>query len=121
MRGIVTDRDVALKIVGKQEPFEDRTAADIMTEDVFAVEGDYSLWDPFAEMGDHNVRRIPITEDGKLAGIVTLDDLLAVLHGEMGNVTEVIEAERHTRHSNPDPGTARPSSPSFFSDVTIQG
>lgn len=91
--GIVTDRDIALEVVGKQRQFEDLTAADVMTEDVFTAEGDYELFELFAEMGEHSVRRIPIVEDGQLAGIVTFDDLLAVLHSEMGNVTEVVEAE----------------------------
>lgn len=91
--GIVTDRDLAIQIVGKQRQFEGLTAEDVMTEDVFTVDGEYELFDLFAEMGEHNVRRIPIMEDGELAGIVTLDDLLAVLHSEMGSVTKVTRAE----------------------------
>lgn len=91
--GIVTDRDLALTVIGEQRQFEALTAADVMTEDVFAVSGDRELFDLFSEMGEHNVRRIPVVEDGELAGIVTLDDLLAVLHSEMGNITEVVRSE----------------------------
>lgn len=93
VKGIVTDRDLAIQIVGKQREFENLTAEDVMTEGVFTVESDYELFELFTEMGKHNVRRIPIVEDDELAGIVTLDDLLAVLHSEMGNITEVTKAE----------------------------
>ncbi|WP_222913360.1 CBS domain-containing protein [Natrinema sp. SYSU A 869] len=75
------------------QQFEDLTTKDIMTDDVFTVDGDYELFDVFAEMDENSVRRIPIVEDGQLTGIITLDDLLAVLHSKMGNVTEVVMAE----------------------------
>lgn len=91
--GIVTDRDLALTVIGEQRQFEALTAADVMTEDVFAVSGDRELFDLFSEMGENSVRRIPVVDDGELTGIVTLDDLLAVLHSEMGNITEVVESE----------------------------
>lgn len=91
--GIVTDHDIALKIVGEQRQFEDKIAEDIMTEEVFTADANTELFELFTQMGDHSVRRIPVVDDDELAGIVTLDDLLAVLHSEMGNVTEVVEAE----------------------------
>ncbi|WP_306060488.1 CBS domain-containing protein [Natronococcus wangiae] len=87
---IVTD--LALEIVAKQQ-LEDLTAEGVMTKDVFTVNGDYELFDVFAEMDENNVRRIPVEENGQLAGIIMLDDMLAVLHSKMGNVTEVVIAE----------------------------
>jgi CBS domain-containing protein len=44
-------------------------------------------------MEDAGVRRVPVTEDGDLVGILTLDDLVWLLVDELDNLTDVIEAE----------------------------
>jgi CBS domain-containing protein len=45
-------------------------------------------------MGDNGIRRIPVVdEDGKLQGIVTLDDAVVLLGTELGNVAETIQAQ----------------------------
>jgi CBS domain-containing protein len=41
-----------------------------------------------------NVRRLPVVgDDGRVVGIVTLDDLVRLLSAELGNLAGVIEAE----------------------------
>jgi len=90
--GIVTDRDLALDVIGEGKNSATIAAADVMTEDLFTVETDESIYDVLAGMRERGARRVPVVEDGKLAGIVTLDDFIVLLTSELENVSGVVQA-----------------------------
>ena len=91
--GIVTDRDLALEVVTKRLDF-DTQAADVMTRDPVTANEDTGVAELGEKMKRSSVRRIPIVDDeGKLTGIVTLDDLVVLLEGEMDDLAEVIKSE----------------------------
>lgn len=91
--GIVTDRDLAVRVVGEAKDSSELTAADIMTDDPHTAEVDDGVFDLCAKMREHGVRRIPVVEDGELTGIVTLDDMVVLLEDEMHDISEVIQEE----------------------------
>lgn len=91
--GIVTDRDICLKTVGAGKDAKTTTAEDVMNTNVFTCDADDGVFDLCAAMREHGVRRMPIVEDGKLSGIITLDDLVMLLEDEMHDLSEVIRAE----------------------------
>ncbi len=91
--GLVTDRDVAVRIAADQLDPGEMTAEGVMTGDLVTVESDIGMFDLCATMGEEGVRRMPVVEDGRLVGIVTLDDLTRLLTDELGNLAEVIETE----------------------------
>ncbi|MGB9958020.1 CBS domain-containing protein [Haloferax prahovense] len=93
IRGIVTDRDIALKCVAAGGDMSGMTAKDVMTGEPFTVDADVGVFDLFRQMREHGVRRAPITDGGRLTGIVTMDDLLVLLQDEMHELTEIIRAE----------------------------
>jgi len=66
--GIVSESDV----LGKRG----RTVAEIMTTDVIAVEEDLSLAEAAEIMLTRRIRRLPVTREGRLVGILTRMDLL---------------------------------------------
>lgn len=90
--GIVTDRDLALDVIGEGKNSATIAAADVMTEDLFTVETGESIYDVLAGMRERGVRRAPVVEDGELAGIVTLDDFIVLLTSELENVSGVVQA-----------------------------
>jgi len=91
--GIVTDRDLALEVVTKRLDF-DTTAKEVMTRDPVTVTEDTGVAELSERMKHGRVRRIPIVDDeGKLTGIVTLDDLVVLLEGEMEDLAAVIKSE----------------------------
>lgn len=90
--GIVTDRDLALHVIGENLNSAEITAADVMTTDLFTVETDESLYDVLEGMRERGVRRVPVVEDGELAGIVTLDDFLVLLTSELDILSGVVQA-----------------------------
>jgi CBS domain-containing protein len=69
-----------------------------MDTDLVTGTPDTNVFDAVSTLGDAGVRRLPIVgEDGRLEGIVTLDDLIVLLGSEMGNATEVIK-QQSTRY-----------------------
>lgn len=90
--GIVTDRDIGIGIWEHEDPTA-ATAADLMTPDPVTVEPDEGIYDALELANEANVRRLPVVEDGRLAGIVTLDDFVVLLAGELEEVSDVIQAE----------------------------
>lgn len=90
--GIVTDRDLALEVIGEGKNSAEITAAEVMTEELFTVDAEESLYDVLEGMRKQGVRRVPVLEDGELAGIVTLDDFIVLLTSELENVSGVVQA-----------------------------
>lgn len=92
--GVVTDRDVAVRVVGGTEETADVTAADVMTTDPATIPGEAGVFELTDAMRSAGVRRMPVVDDGgDLAGIVTLDDLNRLLVDELTNLADVVESE----------------------------
>jgi CBS domain-containing protein len=94
MCGILTDRDVALKVTGEAKDQRQTKVRDVMTRRPVCVPVDKDLHDLTALMHAHHVRRVPIVDGvDKALGIVTLDDLIALLADEIsdlgGTISEV--------------------------------
>jgi CBS domain-containing protein len=91
--GIVTDRDLALQVVGHGVPLQ-TPAAQVMTAPVKTVGRDDGIFDTTQSMREYAVRRLPVVDnEGRLVGLVTLDDLLRVLSRELSNLVEGIRSE----------------------------
>lgn len=91
--GIVTDRDIAIEIVAAGAEFSETTARDVMARDPITVDADDGIFEVCQLMRQRAVRRLPVVDEGKLVGIVTLDDLLVLLDDEMSDLSEVIRSE----------------------------
>lgn len=90
--GIVTDRDLVLRAVA--EGIDPRVARirDFATYDPITVSVADGLETAVERMRVHGIRRLPIVDaTGQVVGIVTADDLLALLGGQLGAVCEGIE------------------------------
>ena len=73
--GIVTDRDITIRLVADGwDPIETRLG-EIVTRDVVTLSPDDSVDDAVRLMSEKAIRRLPITQDGKPVGIVSLGDL----------------------------------------------
>jgi CBS domain-containing protein len=92
--GIVTDRDLVLKVLEPRSDPTEVTAADVMSSSPVTVTEDTGIFEATAKMYEHAVRRTPVVDDdGAVTGIVTLDDFLILLTDELDNLAGVIEAE----------------------------
>ncbi|RKD93987.1 CBS domain-containing protein [Halopiger aswanensis] len=91
--GIVTDRDIALE-VGQSDDVESKAAEDVMTGSPTTLAADADPIEISEAIKEENARRFPVVdEDGKLTGIVTLDDLVATIGEQLENVADTIETQ----------------------------
>jgi CBS domain-containing protein len=81
--GIVTDRDLVLRVVAAGLDPETTPIAAVMSRPVACVEADAPIEDVIETMRAHAVRRMPVLRNGKPVGIVTYDDLVLRLGEEL--------------------------------------
>lgn len=91
--GIVTDRDIAMKVTAEGKDPNGVTAEDVMTKDPVTIEKDAGVYELIEHMSENEVRRMPVVDGDKLYGIVTLDDVDRLLGDEHHKLARVMEAE----------------------------
>ena len=73
--GIVSERDFIKKICAKELPIAQVKIGDIMSKILTTADPEMPIEVAVQRMVNHNIRRLPIMEDGKLVGIITVTDL----------------------------------------------
>lgn len=86
--GIVTDRDIVIRAVADGEL--NRPVRDIVSEAVVTARPDMSTREAAQLMSEHQVRRLPVVENDRLVGIVSLGDL-AVKDGNDKRAGDTLE------------------------------
>ena len=89
--GILTDRDLVVRVMAEgREPATTELTA-VMTKELRVVAVDTSLEDTLRQMREVGVRRLPVVDGrGELLGIVSIDDIVELLAGEIGNVGRIL-------------------------------
>lgn len=72
--GIVTDRDIVIRAIAEQIP-SDAAVAEILSAEVITGTVDLSIEEAAELMAAHKIRRLPIVENDRVVGIVSLGDL----------------------------------------------
>ncbi|MCI9556262.1 MAG: CBS domain-containing protein [Lawsonibacter sp.] len=75
LRGMVTDRDIVLRCVAAEEDPAQTPVRDIMTRNCAAVAPGDDCRKATQLMSVHQVRRLPVVENGKLVGMISLSDV----------------------------------------------
>lgn len=92
--GILTDRDIAVRIVAADESAE-RPVDLVMSHPVFAVSENALVFDTLRLMAKHHIHRVPVVDaDKRLVGIVNISDAMMLLTTEQANVSEVLGGRR---------------------------
>jgi len=73
--GIITDRDIAVRIVAEAKDPATTALADICSHSLLTVKPTDSVEHAVRLMRTHTVHRLPVVEEGKAVGIVSLGDL----------------------------------------------
>jgi CBS domain-containing protein len=74
--GVVTDRDIAIRVVAEGKDPKSATVDEIAARDLATIDPDQDLDEALRLMAKHQVRRLPVVEeDGKLVGIVAQADI----------------------------------------------
>lgn len=94
--GILTDRDIVVGIVAQApDKIADLLVDDVRTSELVTVTTTDRVETALGRMRESGVRRLPVIgADGWLAGIVTFDDLLAVMALELSELAAIVERGR---------------------------
>jgi CBS domain-containing protein len=85
--GILTDRDLALRVLAEGRDPRTTTVGEIVTHGATTVSREAGIETAVRLMADHGVRRLPITtDDGQVTGIVTADDLIVLLSQNLADL-----------------------------------
>jgi CBS domain-containing protein len=92
--GILTDRDVALKVTGEEKEPRTTQVGEVMTHDPIRISVDKDLHHLTSLMHAFHVRRVPVVDGyDTTLGIITLDDLIALLGEEMSEIGKAVSEE----------------------------
>jgi CBS domain-containing protein len=90
--GIVTDRDLVLRVLAEGHAATSARVGEFVTYDPITVTVLDGIETAVERMRRHGVRRLPLVDErGEAVGIVTADDLLVLLGGEIAAICEGIE------------------------------
>jgi signal-transduction protein with cAMP-binding, CBS, and nucleotidyltransferase domain len=92
--GIVTEEDIACKVVAKDFKPSTVRVDKIMSTPLITVSADKTVGDAAHMMVKHKVRRLPIVDHSKVIGIVTVRDLLTVSNELNELLEDLIEINR---------------------------
>jgi len=88
--GMITDRDITTMVVAEGADPETTSVGDVSSRDPISVEPDEALEDALQLMARHQVRRLPVVENGRLVGIVAQADI--ALSENQTKTGELVEA-----------------------------
>lgn len=91
--GIVTDRDLVVCAIAEGKNPEEAIVEEVMTKNVVYVEEETNVLDILSTMSEYSIRRIPVTKDGRLTGIVSVDDLIVVVATELVNLAMAVSSK----------------------------
>lgn len=98
--GILTDRDLAIRIIADGLDPSTAKVGDVATIDPIVVRVNEGIETAVRRMRQHGVRRLPVVDErGKTKGIVTADDVLRLLGRELGDIAEGIESSTDATES----------------------
>jgi CBS domain-containing protein len=89
--GVLTDRDVVVSVMARTADARELTVGDVMTRKPVVVRDTDSIKVALQEMRRIGVRRLPVVnDDGRLTGVLSLDDLLDSFAGQLTEVAQAI-------------------------------
>jgi CBS domain-containing protein len=93
--GVLTDRDIVVGIIAKERDPRSLVVGDVMTEKPMMLDRFDAISAAVTEMRRIGVRRMPVIgELGQLVGVLSLDDILESLAGELQGLAGVVRNEQ---------------------------
>jgi CBS domain-containing protein len=96
--GVITDRDITTRVVAESAVPETTSVGDVYSRDLISVEPSHDLEEALELMSRHQVRRLPVVENGRLVGVIAQADIALKDNertGELvGAISEPSDGER---------------------------
>jgi signal-transduction protein with cAMP-binding, CBS, and nucleotidyltransferase domain len=96
LAGVLSERDCARRVLLARKSPETTSVADIMVRNVVTIEADHTFADCLRLMHQHGIRHLPVIDQGRVIGIVSIRDLLSEAVRHNAKIIEELERERLT-------------------------
>lgn len=83
LAGIMTERDIAARVVAQERDPETTSVREVMTPDPDTLSPDDRASSALRMMREHNYRHLPVVANGRPVGMVSVRDLYAVVQSEL--------------------------------------
>ncbi|MFT5050097.1 MAG: CBS domain-containing protein [Chlamydiales bacterium] len=97
LEGIITERDVMVRVVAAGKDPASTTVADVMTGEVYTTDPDQELRAVRLEMRERHIRHVPVVKEGRVLGVIGMRDLmraaLAEKREQVSDMTAYIRGE----------------------------
>ena len=91
LRGIVTERDYARKVIIKGRASDTTAIVEIMTADVVTASSDQTVNQCMKIMTEKKCRHLPVVDDGRLVGMISIGDLVQAIIADQAEEIEQLE------------------------------
>jgi CBS domain-containing protein len=91
LAGIFSERDFARKVVSKGKAALDGIVKDFMTSIVFTVTPEQSIEDYMSAMTAKRIRHLPVLDNQRLTGVVSIGDVVKAIISEQGHLIQHLE------------------------------
>ncbi len=88
--GVITDRDIVVEMAEHSYDPYNTLATSIMSDNVYFVRPDVDVKFAFDLMKKQQVRRLPVLENGKILGMVSLGDLAVSAYQQKAEISEAL-------------------------------
>jgi len=92
--GIITADDIVHKIVANNIKPGNMKVRDVMSSPLVTINPDSTCADAARKMRKNNIKRLPVIQNGKLVGIISLDDIATTIPEFMQYLEERLESEK---------------------------
>ena len=89
--GVISERHCARRVMLKELPTKTTLVSEIMATDPVQLGPDASLDECMSVMGKHRVRHVPVTENGKVLGVISSNDLLNLALTQKDHIIQQLE------------------------------
>jgi CBS domain-containing protein len=89
--GIMSERDYARKVILHGKSSREMQVSEIMTARVYYVHPDQNVQDCMAQMTDKHVRHLPVIEQDRLVGIISIGDVVKTIMADQEDTIKLLE------------------------------
>lgn len=90
--GILTDRDIVVKVIGNDLAITSLKVRDVMNTDIITIRKDADVYECLEFMRSKSISRMPVVdENGIIKGVISISDILCELQEVIDNLVEVLK------------------------------
>lgn len=91
LKGIVTERDYARKVIVKGRSSKSTQVGEIMTKKVYTAKAEQTVNDCMAAMTQKRIRHLPVVKGGEVIGVISIGDLVQAIIADQQEEIEQLE------------------------------